>query len=147
MDNNNNNKIANRQKNFLGVGWAFPVKFAEGNLQVFTTWYEANINDSIAIIMMTNQGERIMEAQFGSGLQQYFFRKMDETLKGEIRDTVMTSLLNNEPRIRVDEVTVDFVDIQNGLVQIRIDYIYNQTNTRHNYVYPFHLKEGTNLDK
>lgn len=143
----NNNQILNRQKNFLGVGWAFPVKFAEGNLQVFTTWYEANINDSIAIIMMTSQGERVMEAQFGSGLQQYFFRKMDETLKGEIRDTVMTSLLNNEPRIRVDEVTVDFVDIQNGLVQIRIDYIYNQTNTRHNYVYPFHLNEGTNLDK
>lgn len=86
-----------------------------------------------------------MEPYFGSGLQQYFFRKMDETLKGEISETVRMSLLHNEPRIQVTDVEVVFADIQNGLVEIRISYKYNQTNTRHNYVFPFHIKEGTNL--
>ena len=38
-----------------------------------------------------------------------------------------------------------FVTLANGLVNIEITYLYNQTNTRHNYVYPFYLKEGTNL--
>lgn len=109
------------------------------------TWYEANINDSIDLILMTKQGERIMEPQFGSGLQQFFFRKMDETLKGEISDAVKTSLLNNEPRITVSDVMVSYADMLNGLVEINIIYIYNQTNTRHNYVFPFHLQEGTNL--
>lgn len=139
------NQTVNRSKAFLGSGWAFPVKFSEGNLQLSMTWYEANINDSIDLILMTKQGERIMEPQFGSGLQQFFFRKMDETLKGEISDAVKTSLLNNEPRITVSDVMVSYADMLNGLVEINIIYIYNQTNTRHNYVFPFHLQEGTNL--
>jgi len=111
------------------------------------TWYEANINESIDLILLTRQGERIMEPEFGSGLQQFFFRKMDQTLKGELSDAVKTSLLNNEPRITVIEVTVSFADMINGLVNIGIDYVFNQTNTRHNYVFPFNLNEGTSLRK
>lgn len=88
-----------------------------------------------------------MEPQFNSGLQAFFFKKMDETLKGEIADAVKVSLLHNEPRIAVTDVKVDFTDAQNGLAEITVTYVYNQTNTRHNYVFPFHLTEGTNLDK
>lgn len=136
-----------KQKEFLGSGWSFPVTFSVGNHQLVLTKFENNIRDSIDIIMQTNLGERSMEPQFGSGLRQYFFKEMNETLKGEIKDTVTTSLLTNEPRIEVLNVEVDYVDVSNGVVEITIDYEYNQTNTRHNYVYPFYLKEGTNLGK
>lgn len=88
-----------------------------------------------------------MDWQFGSGLQQFFFRKMDEALKGEISDAVKVSLLHNEPRIVVKDVKVEFADMQNGLIEITITYDYNRTNTRHNYVFPFYINEGTNLDK
>ena len=44
-------------------------------------------------------------------------------------------------------VTVVFADLRTGLVEVTIDYMYNQTNTRHNYVYPFYIKEGTNLQR
>ena len=70
---------------------------------------------------------------------------MDEALKGEIVDAVKVSLLHNEPRITVQDVEVEFIDLANGLLHIDISYLYNQTNTRHNYVYPFYLNEGTNL--
>jgi phage baseplate assembly protein W len=72
---------------------------------------------------------------------------MDATLKGEIKAAVSTALLLNEPRISVTNVTVDFSDLTAGLVEVNITYVYNQTNTRHNYVFPFHLKEGTNIVK
>jgi uncharacterized protein len=134
-----------KEPHFLGSGWSFPVTFSAGNYQVNLTSYEKNVRDSIDIILMTRKGERCMQPQFGSGLQQFFFRKMDEGLKGEIGDAVTASLLHNEPRITVKDVEVEFADLQNGLVQITIDYVYNQTNTRHNYVFPFHLNEGTNL--
>ncbi|MDE1206978.1 GPW/gp25 family protein [Tenacibaculum larymnensis] len=135
----------NRKKEFLGAGWSFPITFSVGNYQLEVTRYENNIKDSIDIIMQTNFGERPMNPQFGSGLQQYFFQEMNETLKAEIKDTVTNSLLNNEPRISVLNVEVDYADVLEGLVEVTIDYEYNQTNTRHNYVYPFYLKEGTNL--
>lgn len=136
-----------KQKEFLGSGWSFPVTFSVGNSQLILTKYEDNINDSIDVIMQTIFGERPFEPEFGSGLQRFFFREMTSTLKGEIKEAVKSSLLNNEPRISVLEVLVEFTDLQNGLVEITVNYMYNQTNTRHNYVYPFYLKEGTNLGK
>jgi len=133
------------EKNFLGSGWAFPVTFSPGNLQLNLSAYEDNINDSIHIILMTNKGERCLEPQFGAGLQQFFFRKLDDSLKGEICDVVKDALLFNEPRITVMDVKADFTDLTNGVVEILISYEYNVTNTRHNYVFPFSLNEGTNL--
>ncbi len=86
-----------------------------------------------------------MEEQFGSGLQQFLFKKMDETLKWEIAEAVTFALLYNEPRITVTDVDVQFRDIRGGAIEILLSYIYNQTNTRHNYVFPFYINEGTNL--
>ncbi|NDI99688.1 GPW/gp25 family protein [Flavobacterium sp. LaA7.5] len=139
-----NNEIENH---FLGVGWAFPVAFSAGNHRLEQSWYEDNVNDAINIILQTKMGERTMLPDFGSGMQQYFFRQMNATLKGQLEDAVKTALLEQEPRISVQNVTATYADMQNGLVEIYIDYIYNQTNTRHNYVYPFYVKEGTNINK
>jgi hypothetical protein len=137
--------LPNKKSNFLGSGWSFPVTFSLGNYQLNLSSYEENINHSIQLILLTKQGERCLEPFFGSGLSRFFFRKMNETLKGEIIEAVKTTLLHNEPRITVKSVSVDYADAANGIVDITIVYIYNQTNTRHNYVFPFHIKEGTNL--
>jgi uncharacterized protein len=134
-----------QENHFLGSGWAFPVTFSEGNHLLSLSGFEQNVNESIRIVLLTNNGERCLNPGFGSGLQQFFFRKMDETLKGEIIDTVKFALMSNEPRITVQEVTAVYADIQSGLIEIRILYVFNQTNTRHNYVFPFYIKEGTNL--
>lgn len=139
----NTNNIA--ENSFLGSGWAFPITFSQGNYQLGISDGEENINECINIILSTRLGERCFEPQFGSGLQQFVFRKMDETLKGEINDMVKDTLLQNEPRITVNEVTVNFLNLLNGYSEVIIKYTINTANTRHNHVYPFHLKEGTNL--
>lgn len=135
-----------RKEHFYGSGWSFPVQFTAGNYQVNTTEFETNVNESIRIILHTHRGERLLNPKFGSGLQQFFFRSMDERLKSEIKEAVRYALLINEPRITVKEVNVFFTDTTNGKVDITIDYIFNDTNTRHNYVFPFHLMEATHLD-
>ena len=132
---------------FLGAGWSFPVTFFAGNHRLNTTANEANINESINIILNTRKGERTLDSNFGSGLQKFMFKQIDNTLKREIIETIQLSLLHYEPRIVVQEVRVTSTDILNGVVEISIIYDYSQTNTRHNYVFPFHLNEGTNLTK
>lgn len=143
MDNNSEHK----DTAFLGSGWAFPVSFSVDNHQVSLSANETNINESINVILNTRKGERTLEANFGSGIQQYMFRKIDNTLKGEIIETIKYALLRYEPRILVQDVKVASTDVANGKIEILISYIYSKTNTRHNYVFPFYLKEGTNLDR
>lgn len=134
-----------RKNHFLGSGWSFPVRFSLGNYQLETSEYEQNINESIQTILLTPNGSRPMEPQFGSGLHQFFFRSMNETLKGEMIDSIKYALLNNEPRITIEKIDVTFPDQKTGAVDIGVKYVINQTNTRHNYVFPFYLNEGTNL--
>ena len=142
MDNTAYNDTA-----FLGSGWAFPVSFSADNYMLNLSANETNINESIHVILNTRKGERTLESEFGSGIQQFMFRKIDSTLKGEIIEAIKFSLLRYEPRILVQDVKVASTDVANGKIEILISYIYSKTNTRHNYVFPFYVKEGTNLDK
>ena len=133
------------ENSFLGCGWSFPPTFEVGNHQLKVTHGIENINDSIDIILMSNYGERSLNESFGTDLRRFFFKEMDGNLQGEIKHAVETALLDYEPRIIVDLVEVVFEDRSNGLVEIHIAYTIAKTNARHNHVFPFYIKEGTNL--
>ncbi len=133
------------ENSFLGCGWSFPPTFDVGNHQLKITHGIQNINDSIDIILLSNFGERNLNEFFGGDLRRFFFKEMDGNLQGEIKQAVKAALLDYEPRIIVDRVEVVFQDRSNGMVEIHITYTIADTNTRHNHVFPFYIKEGTNL--
>lgn len=139
------NEVLNNNKAFLGVGWSYPVRFSAGNGKLETTKYEDNIDENINILMQTAMGDHTFEPNYGSGLQEFFFREINETLLGEIKEAVNNSLMLYEPRITVEEVEVEVASEFDGLIQITVNYLFNQTNTRHNYVYPFYINEGTSI--
>lgn len=130
---------------FLGQGWQFPPSFSTANKQVVMTESENNINQSIDLILNTQRGERSLSPDFGSNLRSYLFAIQDATLKGEIAQSVKFALLQNEPRILVEEVNVEFKSDPDGLVAVGVIYTIKTTNTRHNHVFPFSILEGTNL--
>ena len=71
-------KLENKIENvFLGSGWAFPVSFSVGNLQLNISSNETNIQESINVILNVRKGERTLEGDFSSGLQQFMIRKID----------------------------------------------------------------------
>ena len=141
MDNNE----LHIENQFLGSGWSFPVTFRKETHSLAISKYIENVNQSIFIINNTNFGERCLLPTFGSVLQQFIFRTIDETLFGEISEALKTTLLHNEPRINVEEVDVTISDELNTTFNIAVYYKFNETNSRHNYVFAFHLNEGTNL--
>lgn len=130
---------------FWGSGWSFPPTFQVGKHQLVMTSREENINECINIILQTRQRERNLFPNFGSGLQQFVFRGETESLIGEIEAVVTQTLRDYEPRIQVETVHVELIDSLVKTLNIHIDYRIRTTNTRHNHVFPFSLKEGTNL--
>ena len=127
-------------KAFLGRGWAFPVATdATGAIAVAA--YEADIEQSIRIILGTEPGERVMRPDFGAGLRGLVFEPMNTTTIALVRHRVEQALIVWEPRI--DSVTVTVAaDPPNGRLRVDVSYRIRTTNTFYNLVYPFYLQEG-----
>ncbi|NOU50287.1 GPW/gp25 family protein [Pseudoalteromonas sp. JBTF-M23] len=140
-----NKPTSAQQSQFLGRGWQFPPTFSSVSNQVAMNEGEKNINQSIDLILKTRRGERSLLPYYGSQLSNFLFRSQDATLKEEIAKSVRYTLLNDEPRISVDDVIVSYTTGSESQVVISVVYTVKRTNTRHNHVFPFSILEGTNL--
>ncbi len=137
-----------QDKSFLGTGWSFPPEFQrnDGVLELQTVSLEADIKESLSILLATAPGERVMQPTFGCGLKTMIFENVDETAITEMKDLIERAILFFETRIDLDEIYIDTDNIYDGLMEIDIHYTIVSTNTRSNIVYPFYFQEGTELD-
>lgn len=131
---------------FLGTGWSFPPTFGAGGADVETVSGHEDIEQSLAILLATRRGERIMQDEFGCDLGEFLFAEISQRTVGRIRSVVTDAILHHEPRVELNEVEVSDDDAADGVLLIRIDYTVRATNTRHNMVYPFYLNEATDAD-
>ena len=135
---------SDNQRAFLGVGWAFPVRF-EADQVVSMVAYEDDVREAICIILGTSRGERVMRPEFGAGLRDFLFAPVTTTTMARIRTRVEEALIDWEPRIDVEEVKVEAASSLNNQIDITLRYRVRATNTLHNLVYPFYLEEGVEV--
>lgn len=128
---------------FLGTGWAFPPKFDFETKQVKMVSAEADIEESLIILLSTMKNERVMLPEYGCDLVKFIFEEMDNTLYYFVVDLTKNAILLNEPRVDVEDVKLK-VEVET--VYIIVDYVIRYTNSRYNLVYPFYVNQGTNID-
>jgi phage baseplate assembly protein W len=132
-------------RSFLGTGWNFPPTFRRKWYGVEMLTGEEDVQSSIYIILSTVMGERVMLPTFGCNLQPHVFDTMNVPNIAMIHKIVFEALSYHEPRIIVGEIT-SVPDEVKGVLEITIPYTIITTNTRYNYVYPFYMKEATNIE-
>ena len=137
-----NGRLPDPAKAFLGVGWAFPPRL-ELDQHISLVAYEQDIEQAIRIILGTNRGERVMRPDFGAGLAEFAFEPANTSTAELLRKRVEEALVDWEPRIDVQEVTVTIDLNERNRLDIDVSYRVRATNTLHNLVYPFYLQEGT----
>jgi len=137
-----NIKKLDPERAFLGVGWAFPPQL-EADSTIAMVAYEEDIRQAIIIIMETEPGERVMRPDFGAGLNRFVFEPLNTTTMALIKTRVEEALIDWEPRIDVIEVRVTMDQNEQNKLWIDMSYRVRATNTLHNLVYPFYLKEAT----
>jgi len=130
-------------KSFLGTGWSFPPQFSKTARTVKMIADEADIKNSLEVLLATRVGERLMQPDYGCNLDVLVFEPVDVTMQTYIKDLVFTAIYLFEPRVKPDYVILSTPE--EGQVLIEVFYTIRGTNTRHNLVYPFYLEEGTLL--
>lgn len=90
----------------FGRGIAFPPRIDQ-NGRWECSEGEANIRDSIRIILETEQRERLMLPRFGGGLRGFLFEPNTVATRHQLSERISRSLGQWEPRINVAEVSVE----------------------------------------
>lgn len=134
-------------KEFLGKGWGFPPTFQRGGAGVVMVKEDADIRQSLEIILSTEPGERVMRPDFGCNMQAMVFEPINTSLITYMRDKIEKALLYHEPRIDLKRVEINTANVLEGVVLIEVDYVVRTTNSRQNYVYPYYINEGTDIKK
>src|SRR5688572_4535659 len=142
-------------RSFLGRGWAFPPAVAGRDAAMAE--YEEDIRQAALIILGTDREERVMRPDFGAGLSSFLFEPISTGLAERLRTRVLEALVDWEPRILVEQVSVapmtgqtpeaavpdNFRPVPNGAaLLVTIEYRVRATNAVRNLVFPFYLDEG-----
>tara|TARA_B100000767_G_C19777995_1_gene543870 strand:- start:8106 stop:8522 length:417 start_codon:yes stop_codon:yes gene_type:complete len=136
-----------QEKSFLGIGWSFPPTFNKERSDVEMTTKEEDIKQSLHIYFHTKLGERIMRQDFGCIIHEHLFDRLDTSILDILTFELKQNIGNIEPRIIVDEIAINPVDVNDGKIEINIEYTVITTNVRDNIVFPYYLNEGTNIKR
>jgi phage baseplate assembly protein W len=124
--------------NFLGRGWRFPiVPDATGGLGLVEG--DANIEQSLRLLLLTELGERIMRASFGCDAPRLVFSPGSVQYLQLLETTVREAVRDWEPRVTLEAVTAEAIAGDETQVTVSIDYRIRSSNTRTNLVFPFYL--------
>jgi len=139
-----NNDLVNNS--FLGTGWSFPPTFNKDVRGVMMVKGEADIQESLNLLLSTLPAERPVNTEYGCPVNQFLFDGIDTSTLNKLEDVVEKAILYFEPRVQLTGVTIDPTRYLDGMLFISLDYIVRTTNSRNNMVFPYYLNEGTLLD-
>jgi phage baseplate assembly protein W len=133
--------MPNTSKDFLGVGWAFPVDVnARGGIDLARQ--ERDIEQAILMILLTPKGQRVMRPEFGCQIHELIFAPNDPMTAGLAAYYVEEALALCAPRIAVIEVRPVQDEENDGRLFIEIEYEIKSTNDRRSLVFPFYRIPG-----
>lgn len=126
----------------IGRGWRFQVGVdATGGIALSSGHNE--IEESIAVIIGTSPGERVMRPTFGCRIHELVFAPNNPETFGLARRHVEEALGMWEPRIEVRSVvvTADAAEADRGRLNIEVAYTVRTTKDARSLVFPFYLIE------
>ena len=125
-------------KRFQGRGWRFPIlPDATGTLGY--NEHEENIEQSLRVLLLTAQGERLMRPGFGSKARRLVFAPGSVQYLRLLETSIREAIRDLEPRVTVLDVRAVADAEAPANVTVSIDYRIRRSNSRYNLVFPFYL--------
>lgn len=133
--------MASQQRNFLGIGWKFPLQVNAAG-KIAQARYEQRIEEGIYLVLSTAKGERAMLPDFGCGIHDLVFEPNNPRTVARAVQAVRDGLTRYEPRIDVLDVSAEAAPEQENLLLIKVSYRIRANNALGNLVYPFYIREA-----
>ena len=82
---------------------------------------DAAVKQAVLNRLLTNKGERVYDSDYGSNIRTYLFEPLDFGTAGTIKDEIVRTLKNYEPRVSIDECVVE-PNIESNGFDVRLDF-------------------------
>ena len=122
----------------LGTGVSFPLQVDQrGALALAHD--EIDVEQALWLILSTAPGERPMRPQFGCGVHEFVFDRIDGETLGRIDTAIRVALDRWEPRVEVEAIDFGLDRADEGQLMVELTYRLRATNDVRNLVYPFYI--------
>lgn len=129
------------EQSFLGQGWGFPLNFNRASGTVTMSRDEDDIAQSLLILLQTAIGERTMRPKWGASPANLLFESLSVTSAALMIEDIRKAIRQEERRVEV--ITIDMTpQIEEGRLDLEIEYRVKATNSRYNLVYPYYINES-----
>lgn len=98
--------IDSKQFSDYAIGISLPIQM--GNTAFNQTFYTIDqVRTNIKNLLLTKRGERLMQPQFGSGLQEFLFEPITDEIAGRIESEILETMALWLPYVTVNSIEVD----------------------------------------
>jgi len=124
-------KIVKDTQEFDSYAYGITLPIKKGNTgyfeQAFTSFEQSKAN--LKNLLLTAKGERIMQPEFGTGLQSLLFEPMDDTFEDRLQDVITQTVSYWLPYINIEEIDVEMTDAMkdNHTAQMTIQFTVGNT--------------------
>jgi len=91
------------------------------NDDLVTLKNQTAISRSVKNIIFTQPGEKFFDEDFGSRVSRFLFENINPVTASNIRDEIVQSILNYEPRVKLSDVFV-IPDYDGNVMNVAIVY-------------------------
>ena len=91
------------------IGITLPLTFGDSTFEQ-SYLSKDQVKSNIKNLLLTKRGERILQPEFGSGLQSLLFDPNVDDLEQRIEDTINTSLQQWLPYVTAEEIDIESTD-------------------------------------
>jgi phage baseplate assembly protein W len=122
--------IDTEEYNDYAVGITLPIQIGNTAFnQSFTT--KEQVESNLKNLLFTKKGERIMQPEFGCGLQELLFQPNDSDLEEQIEDTINEAVSFWLPYIRINAIDIQSDPVQRDVnrINVKVTYTYGDDIT------------------
>lgn len=101
------------------IGISLPIQITDTAFQQTYSTTE-QVKSNIKNLLLTIRGERILQPEFGSGLQEILFEFNNDDYSQRVQETIEDSLEQWIPYVTVDEIEIEQTDKLKDMNQVNV---------------------------
>ena len=104
------------------IGIKIPITYDSGDGFTMLKTLNETVNQNLKMLILTIPGERVMEPEFGVGIQQYLFSNFSEDINADIAERINSQVKTYMPSVIINNINFHGSEPDSNRLSLSIEY-------------------------